>query len=529
MATLILVASLFLAFWSYKRKNSLEQWHHSETGAAKFFDHVFELSASLTIVLLFYYILLGALLFGWQWITVGDLKRLEDSFVAIQQFVDDHKITWRSSMAILIFLYVSARLWINLLGRDKPFRTFKKVKGLLHVVSTVAFLFASFTLLGSAPGKMATTLEIRLRHARTEYGVLRRDVSSALAATTVNRAFDNASKALPTGGKVPLLVDNALNEGATLRNNYLNVQTKYQIHDRGIEALLKRNEAETASFERLAGQVPQGKEPSLGSDNEEPPETITYREISKAKASIEDFNTRFRSPLIRFLKQPGGKEIVIELPKGPIDHLAEMLDPISESFPPFKPVFDVLKSTLKDVVGLALKRKLDELTDSALKEPNKINTLIPKAAQELADSAPPRVTPEQKSQFRQGVDALQREIAELRRRSSRLQDTMTTAQARANGLNDLQSRVSTEKRARRRTSSEDEVARGFDTRTDKAPAPPRFDPNIPEPAIRSPFESNAGGVVVTGCTCNTYRNGVLISSVPIPVGARCGTQICGPH
>jgi hypothetical protein len=309
----------------------------------------------------------------------------------------------------------------------------------------------------------------------------------------------------------------------------VNAQTKYQIHDRSLEALLKRNETEIASLERFAREVPQGKESSHDSGDEEPPATITYREISKAKASIEDFNTRFRSPLIRFLKQPGGKEIVIELPKGPIDHLAEMLDPISESFPPFKPVFDLLKSTLKDVVGFAVKRKLDELTDSALKEPNKIDTLVPKAAQELADSAPPQVTPEQTSQFRRGVDALQREIAELRRRSSRLQDTMTTAQARTNGLNDLQSRASTEKRARRRTSSEDEVARGFDTRTDKAPAPPRFDPNISEPAIRSPFEPNAGGVVVTGCTCNTYRNGVLVSSVPIPVGARCGAQICGPH
>jgi hypothetical protein len=28
-------------------------------------------------------------------------------------------------MAVLIFLYLSARLWINLLGRDEPFRAFK--------------------------------------------------------------------------------------------------------------------------------------------------------------------------------------------------------------------------------------------------------------------------------------------------------------------------------------------------------------------------------------------------------------------
>jgi hypothetical protein len=47
-----------------------------------------ELSASL-IVLLFYQVLLG-LFFGWQWITVRDLKRLEDSFVAIQTCVDDN-------------------------------------------------------------------------------------------------------------------------------------------------------------------------------------------------------------------------------------------------------------------------------------------------------------------------------------------------------------------------------------------------------------------------------------------------------
>jgi hypothetical protein len=29
------------------------------------------------------------------------------------------------------------------------------------------------------------------------------------------------------------------------------------------------------------------------------------------------------------------------------------------------------------------------------------------------------------------------------------------------------------------------------------------------------------------CTCNTYRNGVLVSSVEIPRGATCGVEVCG--
>jgi S1-C subfamily serine protease len=35
------------------------------------------------------------------------------------------------------------------------------------------------------------------------------------------------------------------------------------------------------------------------------------------------------------------------------------------------------------------------------------------------------------------------------------------------------------------------------------------------------------GRIVMQCLCNTYLNGALVSSVPIPPGARCGLQVCG--
>ena len=71
-----------------------------------------------------------------------------------------------------------------------------------------------------------------------------------------------------------------------------------------------------------------------------------------------------------------GKEIALELPEGAIDRLAATLDPIAEAYPVFKPVLDVLGSTLTDIAQARLKAKLDDLTGSVVKHPENVSWQI---------------------------------------------------------------------------------------------------------------------------------------------------------
>jgi hypothetical protein len=66
VATLILVASLCISCWSFIRTRALSRQNYSETLYAKFLGHVFEFTASLAAVLLFYHALLLLILTGWE-------------------------------------------------------------------------------------------------------------------------------------------------------------------------------------------------------------------------------------------------------------------------------------------------------------------------------------------------------------------------------------------------------------------------------------------------------------------------------
>jgi hypothetical protein len=364
MATLILVASLLLSWWSFERRRALSRQGHSETVSAKVFENIFEFSVSLAAVLLFYNVLLIVVSTGWQWITVADLVRLEHWLTVAQRTLDRYKPEWSTWMAVLVVLYLLGRLGIRFLERDTRFRVFRKTKSILHIINMIMLLLSSFTLLGFHPGKAATTLEIHLRKERKEYGVLQRKVGRIIRAAKINQAFDNAGNAFPDAARVPHNINSLVTDGTVLQRKYADAEVKYAIHDHRIETLLKRNETQRALLKRASRAMPvhifskgTSKDPKL-------PSTVRYIGILKARARVEDYMKRVRPEALRFLKQPGGEDILVELPEGPIDHLTESLNPIAEPLPLFKPILDVMSSILTDAAEVAIKRKIDDLTRS---------------------------------------------------------------------------------------------------------------------------------------------------------------------
>jgi hypothetical protein len=91
MVTFFFATSLLLSWWSFTRKRTLFRQGQSETFAAKAFANVFELSVSLTAVLLFYHALLAVLRSGWQWITVAKLVRLEHWLTVTEQTLNRYR------------------------------------------------------------------------------------------------------------------------------------------------------------------------------------------------------------------------------------------------------------------------------------------------------------------------------------------------------------------------------------------------------------------------------------------------------
>jgi hypothetical protein len=321
-------------------------------------------------------------------------------------------------------------------------------------------------------------------------------------------------------------VDASIEQGAVLQGRYSAAQTKYRVRDNRTEILLKQYKKEEVVAE--GGASARHETPALESvEQEGPPETATYADISKAIASAEKFIEQARPGLLRLLRRPGGKEIVLELPAGAIEHLAEAFKPVTDAFPLYKPVFEIMKSTLTDAVKQQLKRHLDDLTKSAIENPTELKTIVPKAAQEIADSTPPRVTPEASRRLHGEIAALQREGADIRAGSQRLNRAVTAAetpvskptQHRAQERNEVSSNERPERPHRRPGGSSDpdsEPSSGGSGGSGGYSQP-----------SSTPREVPMHETVVGSCICNHYINGMLVASYPISLGASCGPYTCG--
>jgi hypothetical protein len=132
------------------------------------------------------------------------------------------------SFVILIALYLLCRLGVRILLKegDRPFRLVTRTKDFVHVVSTLVFLMASFTLLGFEPGGAAATLEIHLKKERAEYGLLQSEIENSLAGAAISRVYDSAAEALASGGSIKGLVSASIDEGVRLRDAYASAQEK---------------------------------------------------------------------------------------------------------------------------------------------------------------------------------------------------------------------------------------------------------------------------------------------------------------
>src|SRR5437867_2789757 len=125
MITLVFLGSLFLVTLLFARMRALKRRRRENTLAFKFAAHLFELSAVLASVLVFYHLLVAFLEFGgWQIVSAGTLLRLEQSLLYVQAILDHYKLSWSTSLVIMIGLYALGCLRVAVFERVAPFRRF---------------------------------------------------------------------------------------------------------------------------------------------------------------------------------------------------------------------------------------------------------------------------------------------------------------------------------------------------------------------------------------------------------------------
>lgn len=430
MITLIFLASFLICWWSLAQKRRFARLREFDSLSAKLTGHIFQWSASLFIVLLFYHGLLALLAAGWKILTAAQLVRLEQWFKAAKQISDEYKPSWLVSTAALFGLYLLGRAWIRFIERETPFRFIKKVTGLLTIAANALFLLASFTLLGFQPGEPATTLAIHLQEEREEYGVLRAELADSLQAPVLNQVVRKITDTIPGGVEIPTLIKATVDEGKRLRTAYSHAQTSTNFHNERIVALAKRSGEQQRLLLQADSTAQRVRQSGRPREAAKLPDEITYEQISKARSSVKRFRESYNEHLLRLVEQPGGKELVLSLPEGVFDHFSEALDPLTESFPLFKPVVEILKSVTSDAAEKQINRVLNKLTDSVVKHPEQLGYEMQQRAHEVADSVPIQVHRETRKRLNKEITSAKRQIAELQASTRGLEKSVRIVEAR---------------------------------------------------------------------------------------------------
>lgn len=428
MITIVFIASMLLAWYSFRRARMLKKYGREETATYKFLQHTFEFSAILGFVLLWYHLLLLFVTSGWQSVSAADLLRIEQALGAVQEVLDRYKLKSSTSLGVLLALYFLGVMRISWFEGNTVFSLFKKTKKLLHIANVLVFLLASFTLLGSEPGSAAATLEIRLQRQRNDYGLLRSEVNQALSGTAATRALDKVMQRFPGGaGTIVQVFESIDRNGDILRQTYTDTNARYELRDGRTEGLLARYERQRSAIERVSdlpgsSAAPSGIFPEL-------PDGVTQRGIEAARDSLRAYEQRAHSRFLRLLTRPGGKDIALQLSEMPASKaLQTLLKPVTESLPILKPALEVLTSTVIDALKVPIERKLDELTRAVAQNSEVTERLVEQAAKDVAESVPVNVPSEQARDYQRSLGQLKHLAKELEAGIPRVQELARSAE-----------------------------------------------------------------------------------------------------
>lgn len=518
MAIWMLILSFLVSRFAIAKRRALSEHEREKSARGSFYRHLLQWSVSLFAVLLFYHVLLFGLSVGWAWLSIETLELIEARLDSLNRFVEDHRLTWVTWIVLYAVIYLLSRVWIRFLLADTPFKLLKKVRDGLETFATIAFLLASLTLLGFDAGAPSTTLKIHLRKEREDYGVLRGEMHDAAVAMMLARTVDRLNSEGPPSHNLPRLLESSQNDGARLRRLYQATHRRSGISDPTIESLLRRIDQQRTLYEGSA------KVSTLAtnsrSDVVEPPGFLTYHALEISTRRWNEVRDRLKPKMLRLLRQPGGKEIVLELPNGVVDHLAEVFDPLVDAYPALKPLFEIARSTVSDALDAKFESKIEALLLSTPSDPRGLEANMRSAAYDAVDSRVSSVRATNASRVEKSLQHFRRQLTAVRRSISVLDHSRQLADR--NPLNEVKPQRS--------------------ARQPLLPAKPSPSPspdggsrdNVGQTTPRAgggATSKESGGIgdgsAVVSCICKHYVNGMLVGSFPIPVGASCGGQVCG--
>jgi hypothetical protein len=427
MLSLVLLGSLFIAWLARKRSKSVRYGFRGHV-QTKLWEHTSEYAGILAVVLLLYHVLLLFVNWGWQFVTIDKLVHLETFLSNFQAFVvGSLKLSWERTLLILLIVYILGLFRVRIVESGAVSKNVSRLRKGLRLVNKAAILLCAFTILGQDAGRPATTLQVRLRSTRREYGVLRSEIKDALS-TRVGLAIDRRIfDRFPVAYRqMPVLVSRRDDANAKLRQLYGEFRSTYSVRDNSAEVVMRRDDARQSANTRAQGAVTDA--PAAPADENAQPDT-SYQRIETARDVVQEYNSRLRTQLGELAGSPAGRDILTHFHKLITSKLPlNIARLIAVAHPEIIPALEVLSETVDDSIKFKIEEAVNRLTKNAADGPADLARHIDASAERIGEAARINVTPRQTDaainqarRLQAEVDSATQATAELKATTQRLE------------------------------------------------------------------------------------------------------------
>ena len=312
------------------------------------------------------------------------------------------KLTSLIAISVLFGLYA--------LGLWKTVPVFVQYRKVTKRVYQFLTLVCCFTLLGFEAGSPAVALSLRVKRNRAEYGLLQQNITRALDERVAGRLLRRVSDSFPPAYRADSLdkVGAADQKIRSLEGTYREIKENGGASP-GLGKLLADHppvddggeHGSQAGAELETNQA----EPGDGRDR------VSYREIEDAEAALAEISkkTSFGGD-----GRELGEKVALELFKSAREHARDhFLISITQEFPIFGPVSDVVSAALDKRAEASIKQMADRIASSRIDNANEMDAEVSRSAESLAQSLTIETTFQPRTREGQAVRSWQTELQQI--------------------------------------------------------------------------------------------------------------------
>lgn len=385
------------------------------------------------VVCSFYFILSTLLSLSANFMNLTMLIHFENMMLRAKSTVAVFNLSPLMVLLIFVLLFILGLLRVGSARIETASKALDRFQKITRRVYTVIVLLCAFTLLGTYAGVPAKNLKVRIKTLRDGYADLVQDLENMVKDRAVNEIVTNAKARLPepyTG--ILADADTADDQLFALKSYYRTQKQEWHINIaalNGLDIQRKTSETKVVVFKARGFStktIDQKERWRKGT-----PADITPKKLERLRAKVKRTAAGAKPYLAELLQTKTGRKILCEIPRVFTDQIKKsLLRQCAARYPLAEPLMEVVLNSVHDKNQNDFEKVALRLVDEGLKNPEKTQGAIQKAASRLSAVGNLSMTKETVSKAEALARKTEQRLNEYRNLHAKIEREVNTVRSR---------------------------------------------------------------------------------------------------